>query len=708
MRILRWISAILPLGFVTPAFGQTSTFNLYGMPGLIDMPTAESAPDAELGLTVGSFAGITRGTLSFQITPRLSGSFRYTGLASCNCFGFQTYYDRSFDLHYVLADEGRIRPAIAIGLRDFVGTGIYSSEYLVATKRLGSNVKVTGGIGWGRLGSYNSFTNPLSIFGSGFNTRPSGFGLGGVPGFSQWFRGPAALFAGVEWQTPVHGLSLKAEYSSDAYTFETGAPNLFTARTPLNFSLDYKISPTFNVSGFVMHGSVIGIRGSMTLNPQRSLSGGSREPAPFPIYRRPRDNEPQAELVKDTDWVQQADAPKILMQNLNTMLEDEGITVESLSTDAYRTVVRVRSKTYDIGAQTIGRVARMMTRLLPLSVETFVIVPVVDGLPTAAITLRRTDLEDLEFDPNAVAESFSRAELSDAAALMAPNDWNADLFPHLAWNLGPYRRASFFDPDVPFRFELGLRAKARYDIRPGLSISGSIAKRAVGNMHTSTRLSNSVLQHVRSDFGIYDRTANLSLEYLTADYLFRPGRNLFGRVSAGYLERMYGGISSEILWKPVNSRLALGAEVNLVKQRAFDLGFGFQSYQTVTAHLSGYYDFRNGFSAQVDVGRYLAGDWGGTLTLARRFDNGWRVGAFMTLTNVPFSTFGEGSFDKGLILEIPFSWAVGRPTPTSLPMVIRPVTRDGGARLTIRNRLYPMLHKYHRAALQPSWGRFWK
>ena len=45
-----------------------------------------------------------------------------------------------------LFDENIYLPAISIGLRDFIGTGWYSSEYLVATKTLG-NLEVTAGIG---------------------------------------------------------------------------------------------------------------------------------------------------------------------------------------------------------------------------------------------------------------------------------------------------------------------------------------------------------------------------------------------------------------------------------------------------------------------------------------------------------------------------------------------------------------------------------
>jgi hypothetical protein len=179
-------------------------------------------------------------------------------------------------------------------------------------------------------------------------------------------------------------------------------------------------------------------------------------------------------------------------------------------------------------------------------------------------------------------------------------------------------------------------------------------------------------------------------------------------VTLGYLEPMFGGISGELLWKRVDRPYALGVELNYVQQRNFDQLFGFKDYSVVTGHMSGYYDFGNGFQAQLDIGRYLAGDYGATLTIDREFPNGWKVGAFATLTDVSFDDFGEGSFDKGIRIEIPFAWALGRPTQKTTGLVVRPILRDGGARLNVDGRLYDFVRDYHSDRLDDQWGRFWR
>ena len=132
------------------------SLSFYGLPGLIDTPTAYSLPDGNLALTSGYYSGVVRNTLTFQITDRLTGSFRYAYLEDFDGAVGLSRYDRSFDLHYRLLDEGDYTPAVAVGLRDFGGTGVYGAEYLVASKTFGNGLRASGGIGrWhrGQIGS---------------------------------------------------------------------------------------------------------------------------------------------------------------------------------------------------------------------------------------------------------------------------------------------------------------------------------------------------------------------------------------------------------------------------------------------------------------------------------------------------------------------------------------------------------------------------
>jgi hypothetical protein len=105
-------------------------------------------PNAEIAATIGGFRVQQRGRFAFQLLPRLSGTFRYAGIKDRGD-GREDTFDRSFDLRYQILQETNALPAIAVGLQDFLGTGILASEYIVATKAVTDQLDVTAGLGWG-------------------------------------------------------------------------------------------------------------------------------------------------------------------------------------------------------------------------------------------------------------------------------------------------------------------------------------------------------------------------------------------------------------------------------------------------------------------------------------------------------------------------------------------------------------------------------
>ena len=148
-------------------------------------------------------------------------------------------YDRSFDVQFQLLNEKGWVPSVALGLRDFLGTGVYSSEYLVASKTVAEDFTLTAGIGWGRLSGVGGFENPFCAVADSFCTREIDYGEGGTIDFGSFFHGEdAALFGGVEWRaTPK--FTLKAEYSPDAYTREQENSD-FERKSPMNFGAEYR------------------------------------------------------------------------------------------------------------------------------------------------------------------------------------------------------------------------------------------------------------------------------------------------------------------------------------------------------------------------------------------------------------------------------------------------------------------------------------
>ncbi|WP_068108520.1 YjbH domain-containing protein [Tropicimonas marinistellae] len=681
-----------PLGGIAEPL-VTNSYNLYGVPGLLEMPTAESLPDAEFVGTFAQSGEQTRTSLTFQFAPRLSGTFRYSRIPDFYGDG-EPLYDRSFDLRFQFVDETQWLPAIAIGFQDFIGTGAYSAEYLAATKTFRDNLRVTAGLGWGRLGTYNPITENSKRNREREDT-------GGTANFDQFFTGPMAAFGGVSWAA-TEKLTLKAEYSSDAYQVETNR-DLVDYNSPWNFGAEYRINDGVSLQAAYLYGDTFGLQLNFSMNAKRPLFGPGNEPAPLPVRPRPSQSvDPEAWNI---EWTSATPAQQQQFnETLKASLAKEGIELEAIRLEPTSVEVQVKNNRYYAQAQATGRISRILTRAMPASVETFSVVAVDDGLPISRVTVNRTDIEQLE---HASSEAIlERTEFSEALRFAAPEDRVGDPFPRFTWFLAPYLDYSLFDPDNPLRADLGLTLGGEYVLAPGLVLSGRVKQRLVGNLDESTRESNSELPRVRSDFALYSETPTYLKNLVLAHY-GRPAGEWYSRVTVGYLERMYAGMSGEVLWKPVDSRLALGTELNYTVQRDFE-GLGLQDYDIWTGYASVYYDFENGYYGQIDAGRYLAGDYGATFKVERRFDNGWQVGAFATFTDVPFDEFGEGSFDKGIYLNIPLYWASGQPSRSDYGIRIRPLTRDGGARVSVPGRLYGKVRDKHEPEYEASGGRFWR
>lgn len=707
------VALLLGLG-TAPAHAEPqigTTLNSYGLPGGVETPTAEMLPDATLGGTVSYNELGRRHNVVFQLHPRLTTALRYSRVEGINDHNDKGHiWDRSFDLRFQFLDEQGWRPAMAVGLQDFMGTGVYSGEYIVATKTITPAISASLGIGWGRL--------------AGKQRELDTDDEGGSPNVGDWFSGSPRPFGSVTWRVN-DKFSLVAEYSNDKYQRETESGKKDAPGRKVNLGAYYVFNPQYQLGLYTLGGDTFGAQFSFALNPRNAPFPSGLEKAPAPVRPRPsRNADPEG---WSGAWAADPTAQPAIQTSLADALSDEGQILESMAISADRAEVRIRNTRYIQQSEAVGRTARLMTRALPPSVETLVITSNTDGMATSSVVLKRSDVERLE---NTEAGRIANvAQLVDAAPRPGDLVTTPDLFPRFRWNLGPYLDIGLFDPQDPLRYEVGAELKASYEFMPGLILSGSVRQRAFGSMEQrgpgipgrrgdhytpDEYVSNPAYEYfegvprVRSDTRMYTGNKSPTIPRLTLAWYAKPTETTYSRVTVGLLERAYGGVSGEVLWKPANSPLALGAEINRVRKRDFEDIFDFRDYEVTTGHVSAYYEFANGFTAQLDVGKYLAGDKGATISLTREFANGWRVGAYATKTDLSAEEFGEGSFDKGISLSIPVSWAIGTPSRDRAGTTLRSLSRDGGARVDVDGRLYDKVRDAQSVKLYQGWGRFWR
>ena len=125
-----------------------------------------------------------RWSMSVQPFDWLEATLRYTDVrtrlysANSGFSGDQTYKDKGMDVKVRLLEESTWLPNLSLGFRDLMGTGLFDSEYIVGSKRVGP-FDFTLGMGWGNMGESGNITNPFCEWKDDWCSRDNGYSSGG-------------------------------------------------------------------------------------------------------------------------------------------------------------------------------------------------------------------------------------------------------------------------------------------------------------------------------------------------------------------------------------------------------------------------------------------------------------------------------------------------------------------------------------------------
>ena len=241
-------------------YSHVSLASDFGSAGLIKTPTARMADDGELRATISREDVADIYNISYQATPWLEATFRYSIFNPRNySYSSDGLRDRSYEAKARILRERAWLPEVAVGVRDILGTGVWEGEYAVASKELGS-FDISVGIGWGRLAARGQFDNPLTLLDDGFEERPetAGGAFGGESRSKSYFRGPAAWFGGARYRVPRWPLQIIAEYNSDNYAREVRF-NTIEAPSPWNFGIEWRPQSNLTIAASWLHGSSLGL-----------------------------------------------------------------------------------------------------------------------------------------------------------------------------------------------------------------------------------------------------------------------------------------------------------------------------------------------------------------------------------------------------------------------------------------------------------------
>ena len=649
--------------------------NDFGVGGILDIPSARMQPENTFTTAYSRKDVADIYTLGFQAAERLELSFRYTifnareysPIPGTRCVAEALYCDgirdRSFEARYRLFDETDVRPAVVVGIRDLLGTGQWGAEYLVASKRYG-HLDLTLGLGWGRLAERRAFSNPLTALSDQFQNREGAAIGGGQFALRSYFRGEnVGIFGGLRYAVPSLPLELVAAYNSDSYQRERDFKTIPDAAA-LSYGLEWEATPGVRLGVSWQQGNSLALKLAASLD----AGGESRRKAPngFGTYTglaKPADLEVGANWW--TRFVVDAEISGLLVHEMD--IDDDGV----LS-------LRFSNGNFQMEADAIRRVLSLIDQYAPTSVQRVVLTGTSLGMSTYSVRHTRPPPDR----PPVFALASGGIEIGPPQEIAQPDEVRTYRYPNGEWNFGLNARAYLFDPDFPLLYQLALRARGDVDFGGGWSATGVWVQSLKSQFGRIERDGESRLPPVRTELKKYLQQGASGIDQLALVKRGKLSRDVYFQAYAGILEEMYSGAGVDMLWRRPGSNLAFGANINAVVQRDYDKMLGVRDLHAVTGHVSAFWVTPfNDVDVAVHAGRYLAGDIGATLEIQKRFANGWSVGAFATLTDVPFSVFGEGAFDKGLIFTIPFDLYSPKNTRGAYKTILRSINRDGGRML---------------------------
>jgi hypothetical protein len=775
----------------------TGSIGSFGGAGLIEMHNARFSPDGELLVGGGLNSSSKDLYATWQATPWLETTLRYSDLK-----GSDNGVDKGLDVKIRLLDESQYRPSIAIGFQDMLGDGQFSGEYIV-TNKVFYDFDITLGVGFGNLASRAKISNIFRIFGDNFNTRSFNNPNSEKIRFGNYFSGQKmGFYGGVEYKTPINGLTAKIEYSTvDKSTLEIFKN--YKSKTAFNFGGNYKINDWLEIGASILHGNEF----SLQLNFKQNLHKPKRlHFAPGPKIDEIR-TRPDNDFIKDENDYQTIEKTDIIFNRLKQMgynisslnlsgqsniyikidaneLENQDqelllgavltdfdeVTIEFIGNDKKTLFVHkeseegsaaltkfenssyfIREKNFNetspenkakltnnifnklsekelnpsivdireneifiektVGPyndipQNIGRVARILTNEAPNSVERFTIISKERGLRISEVSVLRQEFEKNADYNSSPEELLATAKIQEPSTIL-DDEYDLEDFPNFNYGIFPEVISHFGSvKNDHFKGDFNVILFANANVTDDIQIYFEGKKRIIGKLDEIEGSTNAIIPHVRSDIGLYSSEGATSINRLTAEYIKNPFDDFYTRFTAGYLESMYSGFSGEILYRPYGGSLSFGLDLNYVKQRDYDQLFGLQNYKTVTGHATLYHvNSRYDITSKISYGRYLAKDWGTTIDISRQFNNGIRIGAKATFTNISESDFGSGSFDKGIYMTIPFDFFWFKQSREKVRFDFRRLGKDGGQKLDLNTDLFDLFSSGQTYKLRSNWGR---
>lgn len=620
------------------------TYDNFLQGGYINMPSARMGRSGEIGIGYSYVHPYINYNLRCQFTDRLevSGNYRiFKGVDDpiLSPMGFGDLSDKGANLKFALfipEESGYRLPGIAVGYQDFIGTQNFRAEYLVFTQVLiDYDMEISLGIGKHRI---------KGLFG-GMNWMP---------------------FRRCAWPY-LQSLSLTAEYDAVPYKDEEVElhPRGRVKKSPINFGMKYRLWDTFDFSLSLVRGHALAFSVSGFYNFGCSDGFLPKIDDPLP-YTSPTNTEPLGFMRPE----------EVLVQDLVFPFEEQGFDILRIwltYDECFNKILRLRIMNNNYRRESIvrDRLNHLIVNLIPEDIDQVVVTIEAEGFPIQEYLYRMEFVrlydqgEICEYEMNLMNPlgEVTYPDCSEALLFARSRDWwNVELYPKTLTFFGSSRGK--------FKYALGLHLGLNGFIYKDLYYSVIFGYILFSDLHHLTgvdRLNPSQIINVRTDIVKYYKQRGVTVDEAYIQKNWSLGRGWYSRLSAGLFEEEYGGIAGEILYFPVKSCWAVGIDGAFLRKRDYKgLGFSdkvrkFQGFESSWHKFYGKQYFLNLYynwyelavDFRVNIGKFLANDYGARFQLTRYFDSGLEISIWYTHTNAHDKINGKNYHDKGVAFSMP-------------------------------------------------------
>jgi hypothetical protein len=634
-------------------------------------------------LGVSTFDPYMHSFIGFQLADPIYVQLRQSGEVSSLGKAPDRLYP-GIDLKFRITEEDRYQPEIALGLNSAVGHKRMASEYITLSKRFW-DLDLTTGVAWGRMAGSGHMRNPFRRFSKHFQTERD-FNADSPNSPQNWFTGKQiGFFAGLEYFTPIEGLSLKADWGGDHYLPERHAID-YKSGGPWTLSFNYAPTDWSSLS--------VGTVGGEKIFARLSLQNGIGS-WPFSY------NDPSTPTLLHPYRTSEALPAKMALSAIN-----EGVALYDTDIEGLRARGNLDLNPHLPPALQIGRAVRHMANHAGQDITSLEITPRIHGLKGSTVRIIRRDLESAAAHNNGSPEEIWQdvSFFNDPEMKASQHNREYPWMPRVIWDT----ETSLSEEDAGYLYRTSMIFEETKDLPYGFTTGASIRWNMVDNLHRLAAYRTQQGTPVRSDVDYFaSRTLALDRSYLSWFNTIAP--DLHVAVTAGALEEMYAGFGGEVLYRPFGKTYAFGFEAWHVNKRdpTSPLNIAVLDIDYNTAHLNAWYEVPGtNITAFAKAGRFLGEDDGISVGLETQFDNGAKLSGFVTATEraEPDIFGGDTHLYGGLRLSLPFGSFKYIPDGSEIRMKAAPIGRDSAQTLDKPLPLYEVTEPMSYRRIVQSWS----